>query len=413
MSSPCASYASYATVLRTPGAVRVFAAALVGRLSYGTAPFSLVLAVSGTTGAYPRAGWVMALFATSSVLLSPVRAGLVDRHGPRRALPPMAVGYALVLLGLAAATWRPGTPYPVLLSLAVAAGVFAPPLGPVTRARWSALLTDPDLRRRAYSLDTVAEELLYVTGPLLAGLIAAAARPALGLVLSAVLVLTGTLALAASVHGEPGPARGGSATDRTRPWRLLARTRQPLTAAAGIGAGLGAFNLLTVVFAGRHGQAADAAWVEAALATGSAVGGLVLGAVDWRAPAGARLTVLTAVLGGALALAALAPTLPLLAVVAALAGLAVSPTLATAYLLTDELAGPEQRTRAGAWVNAAFNGGGSAGTALVGVLTDRLPLSLCLLLTATPVLAALAAARQQDSGRIRDRARTGAGEPAA
>ncbi|MFJ4188340.1 MFS transporter [Kitasatospora sp. NPDC089509] len=413
MPSPCSSNASYATVLRTPGAVRVFAAALVGRLSYGTAPFSLVLAVSGTTGAYPRAGWVLALFATSSVLLSPVRAGLVDRHGPRRALPPMAVGYALVLLGLAAATWRPGTPYPVLLALAVAAGVFAPPLGPVTRARWSALLTDPDLRRRAYSLDTVAEELLYVTGPLLAGLIAAAARPALGLVLSAVLVLTGTLALAASVHGGPGPARGGSATDRTRPWRLLARTRRPLTAAAGIGAGLGAFNLLAVVFAGRHGQTADAAWVEAALATGSAIGGLVLGAVDWRAPAGTRLTVLTAVLGGALALAALAPTLPLLAAVAALAGLAVSPTLTTAYLLTDELAGPEQRTRAGAWVNAAFNGGGSAGTALVGVLTDRLPLPLCLLLTATPVLAALAAARQQDNDRIHDRARTGAGEPAA
>ncbi|MBD0672641.1 MFS transporter, partial [Streptomyces sp. CBMA156] len=263
---------SYATVLRTPGAVRLFSAALVGRLSYGVVPLSLLLAVSATTGSYARAGWLTALFAASSVLLSPVRAGLVDRHGPRRALPPMAAGYALVLLGLAAATWRPGVPYPVLLALAVAAGVFAPPLGPVTRAQWSALLPDPGLRRRAYSLDTVAEELLYVTGPLLAGVIAAAtARPALGLVLGAGLVLGGTLALAASVRTESGADTGSTAAeDRSRPWQLLARTRQPLAAAAGAGAGLGAFGLLAVVFAQRHGQAADAAWVEAALAAGSA-----------------------------------------------------------------------------------------------------------------------------------------------
>lgn len=116
---------SYATVLRTPGAARIFAAALTGRLSYGIVPLSLLLAVTGTTGSYARAGWVMAGFATATVVLSPVRAGLVDRFGPRRALPPMAAGYALVLLGLAAATWRPGVPFAVLLALAAAAGMLA------------------------------------------------------------------------------------------------------------------------------------------------------------------------------------------------------------------------------------------------------------------------------------------------
>ncbi|MFE4516906.1 MFS transporter [Kitasatospora sp. NPDC056783] len=387
---------SYVTVLRTPGAVRLFGAALIGRLSYGVVPLSLVLAVTGATGSYARAGWLMALFSISGVLISPLRAGLVDRHGPRRALPPMAAGYALVLLGLAAATWRPGVPYPALLALAVAAGVFAPPLGPVTRARWSALLPDPGLRRRAYSLDTVAEELLYVTGPLLSGVIAAAtARPALGVVVGAVLVLGGTLALAASVHDGPAPTEAGSTSteDRSSSWRLLARTRQPLAAAAAAGAGLGAFGLLAVVFAQRHGRTADVAWVEATLAAGSAIGGLVLGALDWRASAQARLAVLTTAFAGALALTSLAPTLPLLAAVAALAGLTVAPTLTTAYLLTDELAGPGRRTRAGAWVNACFNAGGSAGTALAGLLADRLALPLCLVLAATPALAALTAAR--------------------
>ncbi|RKE22414.1 MFS transporter [Streptomyces sp. TLI_171] len=379
---------SYATVLRTPGAARLFAAALVGRLSYGTVSLSLLLAAAGATGSYARAGWVMALFSTVSVLLFPARAGLVDRYGPRRALPPMAVGYALTLLGLAAATRGAGAPYPVLLLLATAAGVCAPPLGPVTRARWSTLVADAELRRRAYSLDTVAEELLYVTGPLLAGLIAAVSHPALGLVLSAALVLPGTLALAATA-GRAGAAKSAAvegSSPRTR--ALVGRARQPLAAAAGAGAGLGAFGLLAVVFAAGHGRAADAAWVEAALAAGSAIGGLALGAVNWRVTAAARLTVLTAALGGALALTALAPTVAVLAAVAALAGFAVAPTLTTAYLLTDELAAPEQRTRAGALVNAAFNAGGSGATALTGLLTERLPLSLCLLLAAAPVLAA-------------------------
>ncbi|WP_282203332.1 MFS transporter [Kitasatospora fiedleri] len=388
--------ASYLAVLRAPGAARLLPAALLGRLSYGTLPLSLLLATAATTGSYARAGWLTALFSAVSVLLFPTRAGLVDRYGPRRALPPMAAGYAAALLALAAATWRPGVPYPALLALAAAAGVLAPPLGPVTRAQWSVLAADPELRRRAYSLDTVAEELLYVTGPLLAGLLAAAARPAVGVLLSAALVLGGTLTLAAVAvpMPVPVPVRGAAATARSGTRHLLARARQPLSAAAGAGAGLAAFSLLAVVFAGRHGSAADVAWVEAALAAGSATGGLALGAVDWRAPAATRLTVLTAALAAALALAALAPTLPALTAVAALAGLAVAPTLTTAYLLTDELAAPAERTRAGAWVNSSFNAGSSTATALTGTLLAHLPPSSCLLLAATPPLAALALRRR-------------------
>ncbi|WP_254898041.1 MFS transporter [Kitasatospora sp. NA04385] len=145
-----------------------------------------------------------------------------------------------------------------------------------------------------------------------------------------------------------------------------------------------------MVFAGRHGRPADVAWVEAALAAGSATGGLALGAVDRRTPAATRLTALSAALSAALALAALAPTVPALAVVAALAGLAVAPTLTTAYLLTDELATPAERTRAGAWVNTSYNAGSSTATALTGTLLTHLPLPSCLLLAATPPLAALA-----------------------
>ncbi|MDN3356254.1 hypothetical protein [Actinomadura sp. DC4] len=108
MSSP-----SYLAVLRTPHAGRLFGAALLGRLSYGIAPLSLVLALTAATGSYAAAGGVMALFALTVSVFAPVRAGLIDRYGPARALPPMAVAYALVLGCAAAATWRPGAPGPL------------------------------------------------------------------------------------------------------------------------------------------------------------------------------------------------------------------------------------------------------------------------------------------------------------
>jgi len=435
---------SYAAVLRTPHALRTFGSALVGRLSYGTVSLSLLLAVASTIGSYTLAGAVIAVFAGTSAALAPTRAGLVDRWGPRRALPPMAGAYALTLAALAACTWRPGVPAVVLVLLTVAAGVFAPPLGPVMRALWSELVPDPELRRRAFSLDTVCEELLYVSGPLVAGALATAARPAVGVALSALLVLGGTLLLASAqplrgtrndAHSDsrnnapddaheaaaaavplPLPARirrtggllagalrrGGGQPGSGRPGPgLFSALRLPIGVAAGVGACLGAYGLLVVVFAEAHGRAASAAWVEAALAGGSAVGGLVLGAVPWRAPAGTRLMVLAAALGLSVCLAAAVPGVPWLAAAAAVSGLTISPTLSTAYLLADELAAAEHRTRAGTMVNTAFNAGGSAGTAGIGLLTGQLPLALCFVLAAAPALAALAAGPRRSAGALR------------
>lgn len=140
---------SYATVLRTRHASRTFGAALLGRLSYGMVSLSLMLAVKDATGSYSVAGTVMALFGAASVFLSPARAALIDRYGPRRALPPMAGVYAVLLAALAYVTWRPGASSLLLGMLAVTAGACSPPLGPVMRTLWSSLVPDRELLQRA------------------------------------------------------------------------------------------------------------------------------------------------------------------------------------------------------------------------------------------------------------------------
>src|SRR6478672_2629698 len=98
---------SYAVVLRVPHARRTFVAALTGRLSYGIVPLSVMLAVTRSSGSYTVAGTVMALFGATVVFLSPARAALVDRYGPRRALVPMTAAYLAMLGLLTAAVSRP------------------------------------------------------------------------------------------------------------------------------------------------------------------------------------------------------------------------------------------------------------------------------------------------------------------
>ncbi|MFD6422522.1 MFS transporter [Streptomyces sp. NPDC060198] len=392
---------SYRAVLRTPLAPTAFVASLFGRLSYGTVPLSLMLAVSGTTGSYAAAGLAGALFGAAGVVLSPARAALLDRYGARRALPPMAGAYALLLAVLARETWRPGAPEWRLVALSVAAGFCMPPMGPVMRALWSALLSDRDLLRRAYSLDAVAEELLYVSGPLLVGLLVLHAVPAAGLAAGAALVLAGALTLAYSPAVRAGEAArtaggravradvtGGAGVDgsgRPSPLRT-AGVRHAVTVMAGVGLGLGALDLLVVAFAPDRPQAA--AWVLAALSAGSAVGGLAHGALARREGGVARAAALTGAFGAALAVAGLSPHVSVLLALAGVAGLFVSPVITTAYLLADAAVHEEARTRAGAWANTAFNAGSSLGAAAAGLGVDRLPTAVCFALAAVPALSA-------------------------
>jgi len=408
MSSAPVGRPSYAAVLRLPYARRTFAAALLGRLSYGIVPLSVMLAVTRACGSYTVAGTAMALFGGTSVFLSPARAALIDRHGPRRALVPMTAAYVGLLALLTALIWRPGTASPLLVgALTATAGACTPPLGPTMRAVWGRLAPDRALLQRAYSLDGVAEELLFVSGPLLVGLLLGVAPPTAGIITGTALMAAGAGAFVRSpavrvirpaerkadkpATAHDGASRPATAHDGASPGALRGIVR-PVVASAGVGLALGVVDLVVVAFAeqGHHGDDA-VAWTLAALSAGSAVGGLLNGAVAWRVPAGARLALTLVGLGLALGGAGLAPGLGVLAVALACAGFFVAPALTTAYLIADETAAPEARVRAGAWVNTGVNAGGTAGAAAAGLMVGAIPPVLCFAAAGTAALLTAAA----------------------
>jgi len=384
----------YRAVLRTPHACAAFAASLAGRLCYGIVSLSLILTLTAGGRNYGFAGLVMALFGLTVVLASPFRACMVDRHGPRRALPPMAAGFAAVLVAMALIPPRSGAGGAAIAGLAAAAGACAPPLGVVMRSLWSDLIDDRSVLQTAYSLDGVAEELLYVAGPVITGMITVVAKPAIGLLVTAGLAVAGTglfLRSPALARRETTGARPASRTQETAPGKAGAgRAILVLALAAGaIGLCLSGLGLVVVAFSQARHDPAAVAWIEAALSAGSALGGLGYGAVTWQITAQRRLVLLVTGLAVVLLPAAFSPTLAVLALLAGLAGVLVSPALATAYVLTDSLAPPQARNRAGNWVNSGYNAGGAAGSVLAGQLIGRIPLTACLPVLAAPTLLAV------------------------
>lgn len=391
MSSPRRA-PTYRAVLRVTGVPRFLVPALLGRLSYGMVSLALVLAVVHSTGSYANVGLVMGLFGLTVTVLSPLRAWFIDRHGPLRALLPMALVHALALLGLAAASWNPGAHLGVLVALTSVAGACAPPLGPVTRSVWRHVIADRELLQRAYSLDTVTEELIFFTGPLLLGALMWVWPPSVGLGLGALLIVFGTAGLVTSgaarsmadSRTEPAPLPPGASDTPGASRAPVAPVREPrLTARGGFlsavaisaatGLTLGSAVLLNVAFAEQQGAIGAVVMVESAQTAGSALGGLAYGAVAWRTGVRTRLALLGLALGVGVAAAALVPGVPALAALLFVVGVFGAPMITTAYLLADESVASGYRTRAGNWVNTAYNAGSSVGGACVGLFLTAAP----------------------------------------
>jgi MFS family permease len=359
---------SYSSILRLPHARPLLIASLVGRLSSATGPLSVVLFVQDQTGSLGQAGAASAAVALTSGLLAPVRGRLVDRLGQRRCLPPMAAAFAAALTGLVAVTGPGPGSVTATVGLAAAAGAVVPPLGASMRVLWLSLVGQGPRLQTAYALDAVLDELLFVTGPLLAGGLATLYRPAAGVLATGGLALAGTLGLVAS------PVSRAQATEAGRAGWAGALGRPGMRTLAlsltGVGAAIGIWEIGLVGAARDAGAAEAASLLLAAWAAAGAIGGLWYGSRTWRRPAGQRyLVLLTLLVLAGVPMSTTASPLAL-GVMVALVGLVLAPLESSAYVLAAELAPPGTLTESGTWMTSAINVSAAAGLAAAGTLVD-------------------------------------------
>ena len=379
----------YRAVLSAPGCARVFGTALLGRLPQGMSTLAILLLVRSRTGSYAAAGVAVGAYALASAACAPVQGRLVDRFGRMRVLAPAAFlqGLALVALVLAGPA-----PAPLLIALAAVAGGLLPSLAPTVRALLRELLPDPALRESAYALESVIQELIWITGPLVVALVITFTAPAGAVLLSALVCLAGTLLFVST----PVVRAGGSRRSRTERVAVLEipALRVLLGPIALMGTSLGAIEVGLPSLALHAGSRPSAGLLLALWSAGSMTGGLWYGSRSWQASLGARYRMLLVAAVVCTAPLIVARTIPEGMICSLLAGLTIAPVFSCQYALIGHAVTPGVETEAFTWVAAALIAGLAAGSALGGVLIAAAGVSAPFILACgVSALAALSAVR--------------------
>jgi MFS family permease len=387
--------ARYSAVLRAPHVAPLLAASMLARLPFGMYALAIVLYMAHERGSFAVAGLVDGAIGIGAAIGSPLQSRAIDRIGQRAVLLPLALIDVSATAGLIGLT-EAGAPTAALLACAFVGGLAIPNVGAALRALWPRLLgRRDDLVTTAFALDSVAIELLFTTGPLIAAVAIAAVSPIAALVLSALCTLAGVALFVlqppsrdwrpddgASANGVLGALRSGG-------------VRTLMLATLPIGFCFGAVEISMPAFAKEHGAAAWAGVLLSVWAAASAAGGIAYGARSWTRSVDALYLRLTALLPLGFLPALAAPSIAAMAFLILPAGLLIAPLGAAGNQLVGEVAPPGAVTEAYTWPVTAMIAGFAGGTAVGGALVESADWRACFVAASLAALLGAAIAYAQ------------------
>ncbi len=357
--------AKYRSVLAVPGSPALIVSALLARLPLGMYSLAFLLLVRGTGHSYAVAGLTVGAFAFCNAASAPLQGRLVDRFGRARVLPPFALLQAVVLITLVLAS-NGDAGSPALVVLAGLSGALMPPVSPTARALMREVFPDPIVRDTAYALDSVVQEVVWITGPLLVALVVEATSATVAVLMLAVVCVTGTLLFVRS------PLARGSGTRAAHEPRQRVLSNPELRALLGpvtlMGIGLGAIEVGLPSLALHAGSRAASGLLLATWSLGSMVGGLWYGARIWHSSIMRRYRLLFVCAVGFSAPLIVARTIPEGVIGSFLAGMTIAPVFSCQYSLVGRAATAGAETEVFTWVSAALVGGLAVGSAIAGAL---------------------------------------------
>jgi MFS family permease len=349
---------TYLELVRIPGVLRVTASQLLARFPLGMLSLAVLLHVQAASGSYALSGLVVACVSVGEAVAMPLVSRSVGVLGIR---PPVFAAALLNATGMLLLAFGP--PQPVLFAaLGLVIGASVPPLMPVVRALYPRLVP-----RRAvpalFALDTSAQELIWITGPVAATLLAGTVSTRAPLVLAAVVTLVGTVWFLLTPHiaGVRLPR------SESRPGAVLLNRAVRLAAAASF-ALIASFAALELALVQRF--AGDTVFAGVAIAV-SSLGSLIGGIGFGHRRIGPRgLAAVLGMVAVATAASAVVPGIPLLYAALFVSGLGFAPSMAAFYALVSGALSESSTPEAFGWLNTAGLVGGATGTAIAGVLGD-------------------------------------------
>jgi MFS family permease len=357
----------YARVLSTPGVLGFLIPGLLARFPIGMTGLSILLLISSVRHEYGLAGVLSASSAAGYAMAAPQLARVADRIGQRRILLVCAASCAVAGTVFVTCALQRAPSWTLFVS-AVAMGAGTPAIGSMVRARWSGLLAGSPMLPTAFAIESVADEVIFIAGPILATFLASGVHPAAGVVCSLALVCGGSVLLALGRRTEPrrnteAPAASGSAL-----------FFGPVAVVAGVnvcfGAMWGSIDVATLSFAAGHHHRSLAGVLLAAYGIGSSVAGIVYGAREWNTPVSRIFQVAAAIMAAGIAPMLLVQTPLQAGLVLFVAGATSCPAMVAGMLLVQDGVPASRRTEAMAWQSTAMWLGVAAGSSVSGPVAD-------------------------------------------
>ncbi|TLM82385.1 MFS transporter [Pseudarthrobacter sp. NamE2] len=171
---------------------------LFARLPLAMLTVGTLTMVTSVSGSYALGGTAAGAVGIGSAMGAPLLGALADRQGQRPVLLASAVLNTVAVIALVLATAgldAAGTFYAGVLAASFAAGASSPQVGPLARVRWMALTSEvpaPGSKRdldTALSYESTADEVTFVLGPALVGILASLLAPWLPLALAAAMTI--------------------------------------------------------------------------------------------------------------------------------------------------------------------------------------------------------------------------------
>ncbi|WP_137725694.1 MFS transporter [Prescottella subtropica] len=409
MSSPASSSPSPASVDTEPdrptppfghlyrhaGAL-IFPIGILARLPFAMLTLGISSYVAIVRDSYTEGGLAAGAYAIGAAIGGILAGTCADRFGQRIVIPILAVANSIFI---AATLFAADGPLPLLIAAAALCGLTIVPVGPFARVRWSALVrteVDPPQRSRvqgaAFGYETLADEMTFVFGPALVGILARywAGTP---LVACTAIVLVFGLLFARHRTVDLVTRTAAAATAASAPLRAFLRPDRVTLVAimVAIGTLFGALMNSVVAFAGEHGDIADAGLIYAGFGIGSGVASIAVGLASGRVSLHVRLIAAAAWSVAACAVLPLVTSGPLLSVVLAVLGLGIGPVIVTVYEIATTHTPDGRGTLHMALLSSALISGNAIGAPLAGALAEAggAASALRAVLAASVVLAAL------------------------
>ncbi|MCF6509440.1 MFS transporter [Blastococcus sp. MG754426] len=379
-------------VVRSAG-LSYFPLAFVARLPFAMMTVGVLTLVVAERGSVTLGGLNSAVAGIGTAFAGPLLGAAADRFGQRRVLVPVGLlhGALLAAFPLVVASTAADA---AVLALSVLIGMSAPQVAPMSRTRLMAVIrrtVQRDRRRRALdgtmAYESAADEMVFIVGPFLVGLLATAIAPWVAIAGAAALTLVFVTAFALHPTGRLQPGAQHSSGTQA-PARELARFPLLTVVAGTLGVGLffgATLTSLTGFLAADGGSGDRAGLLYGVMGIGSAVLALGTAALPQRFTLRARWAAFGSLLLAGALLYATARSVPALVVALAVLGCGVGPTLVTLYSVGALLSPAGRSATTMTMLGSAVVVGQALASAVTGVVVDRLGTATAL---AAPALAA-------------------------